>query len=207
MPMNIFKKVWQWFSKKDKPCEADVESHVQNSPVAEAKDEKSCSEKSDEGVRVLGEMPHCIVHPADLMEWMLMMIAYQTKDPAFCSIGDIKLYSLYNRENGAFQGSFYALEWEGLFYGNIVGSPQVFSCSAKAFRMEETDKLFAPLDGEDGKILVLMCEYNRQKKTLSAICLKKMDEFMHNEEILHKFDKGTSFNEAYSFYQNMIKGD
>ncbi|MCM1322640.1 MAG: hypothetical protein NC218_00460 [Acetobacter sp.] len=180
--MNIFKKLLRLFSQKDERCE----------------------EKSEGVARVLLEMPYNIVHPADLMESLLMAMAYQTKEPVCSSVKDIKLFSLYDRENGAFLGSFYALERNGLFYGNIVGSSQIFSCTTKMFRMDETDKLFAPLKNVDDKILVLMCEYNRRKSMLTAVCLKKMDEFMQNEEILHKFEKGTSFDEAYSFYQKTI---
>lgn len=194
--MNIFKKLKQWFSKQEKPCAERAENNKQDSPAIAAKDEKL-----NEGVRVLMEMPYNIVHPANLMESLLMAIAYQAREPVCCSVKDIVLYSIYDHETGAFLGSFYALEHDGLFYGNIVGSAQIFSCSKTAFRFEKTDMLYAPLRSTDERILVLVCVYDRHKAKLSAVCLKKMDEFMQNEEILHKFDKGTSFNEAYSFWE------
>lgn len=201
--MNILKKLKQWFAKKDKPCEERSESGMQNTSTVSTKDEKTCGDKMTGIVQMLLEMPHNIVHPADLMESLLMAISYQTRGAVCCSVKDIELYNMFDQDD-SFLGSFYALNHEGVFYGNIVGSPQVFSCAPDAFRFEKTNLLYAPLRNEDGKHIVLMCRYNRKNASLEAVCLKKMDEFMQNEEILHEFVKGTSFNEAYSFWEKVF---
>lgn len=180
--MNIFKKFLQLFSRKDERCE----------------------EKSEDVERVLLEMPYNIVYPSDLMEPLLIAMAYQTVEPQCFSVKDIKLFSLFNRENGAFMGSFYALERKGVFYGNIVGSPQIICCTEKSFRFEKTEKLFVPVKNDKGRIWGLICKYDGLKSMLTAVCLKKMDEFMQNEEILREFEKGTSFGEAYSACQEMV---
>lgn len=134
-----------------------------------------------------------------------MAMVMQTKQPAFASVGDIKLYSLYDRVDNSFLGSFYALESEGRLYGNIVGSPQIFSCTKETFRFKETNELIVPLKNKGEKILVLVCKYNRRKNSLTAVCLKRMDEFMQNEEILREFADKTSVDEAYFVYQKMTE--
>lgn len=200
MSMNILKKLKQWFAKKDKPCNEKSESDMQDTPKVPAKDEKTYSDKTVGNVQILMEMSHNIVHPADLMESLLMAIVYKTREAVCCSVKDIELYSMYAQDN-SFLGSFYALNHEGFLYGNIVGSPQIFSCTPNAFRFEKTDILYAPLRNKNDQQIVLMCKYNRENAFLEALCLKKMNEFMQNEEILHEFKKGTSFNEAYSFWK------
>lgn len=183
--MNIFKKLKRWLSKKQ-PREENPEWGM---------------------VQVIIEMPCNIVHPADLMEALLMAISYHTNEPAYSSVRDIRLYSLYDRKDSSFIGSFYALKHKRLFYGNIIGSPQVFSCTPEAFQFKESNMLFIPLENNDEKTLFLICKYNRDKASLKAVCLKKTDKFMQHEEILYKFPPKTSFNEAYTFYQQMSKSD
>jgi len=163
-------------------------------------------EESETGkVNVLMEMPHNIFDPADLMEPLLMAMVMQTKKPAVVSVGDIRLYSLYDREDNSFLGSFYALEFEERLYGNIVGSSQIFSCTKEAFRFKETNELIVPLKSKEKEILVLVCKYNRRKNLLTAVCLKKMDEFMQNKEILREFADKTSVNDAYYVYKKMME--
>ncbi len=156
-------------------------------------------------VNVLLEMPHNIFSPADLMEPLLMAIAMETRKPAAASVTGIRLYSLYDRKDNSFLGSFYALKFEGRIYGNIVGSPQIFSCTKETFRFKETDELIVPLKDKRGQILVLVCKYKRSKNSLTAVCLKEMDKFMQNEKILREFADRTSVDEAYHIYKKMEK--
>lgn len=188
MPMNFFKRLKGLFSskKEEKPAE-EVTSH------------------KGEG-QILLKMQCGVVHPYDLKEPLLMAIVSRTLLPAWANVTDIKLYSLYDRDNNSFVGSFYALEREDGFYGNIVGSPEIWFLEKDAFIYKKTKELFVPLEKEAGKVLALVCKYKPQKALLTACCLVRADVgTMQNREIVHGFKRRTSFGEAYAFYQETMK--
>lgn len=186
--MNFFKMLKGWFSSKK---EVDLV-------------EKTLPPKGE--VRVLMEMPYNVVHPGDLMEPLLMAISTRTLQPVGANVTDIKLYSLYDRDDNTFIGSFYALERDGGFYGNLVGSSKICFLEKDAFKYKKTEELVVPLENKAGKRLVLICVYKRRKASLTVSCLMKADENGgQNGEILHDFEKGTSFDDAYAFYQETMK--
>ncbi len=152
---------------------------------------------------ILG-MENNVVHPADLMHPLCMAMAWHTKKPVAASIGDIRLYAVYDLGDDSFLGSFYALEHDGMYYGNIVGSLKIFTCKTDAFRFEETDELFVPLRNDGKNIFVLMCCYERFKLRLTTKSLKKFDSQMQNGKILREFADGTLFDKAYSECQSLI---
>lgn len=184
--MIIFKKLREWFSLKKKRKAISREKHQKGKG------------------QVLLEMPYNIVHPKDLLESLLMAISIRTLQPSGANVTDVKLYGLYDRDDNSFMGSFYALEQNDGFYGSVVGSQQICFLKKNAFEYKETEKLVVPLKTEAGKLVVLICKYKRKKASLTASRLAKVDvKNMQDEEILHDFEKGTSFDEAYAFYREM----
>ncbi len=189
--MNIFKKFVQRLRQR-KTLDEMVAVSVQ-------KEESAPSEAGM--VRVLLEMQHNVVYSHDLLEPLCMAIAMQTCMPACASTDDIKLYGLYDPENESFIGSFYALKTDGVYYGNIIGSPHIISCTPDTFRFVETEELIVPLHKDGDILFVLECKYQARKRTLTVVCLKKQDIPQRNSEVLHQFGKQTSFEEAYSYWQ------
>ena len=130
-------------------------------------EQKSQVEKVDSGktrvARVLLEMENCIVYPYELLEPLAMAIALDSKRAFGMSVDEIKLYEMYDPNEPSFLGSFYALEYNGRYYGNIVGSRQIISCSPNAFHFVKTEKLFVPLRTEGENIFVMVCHYTPKK--------------------------------------------
>lgn len=189
--MNIFKKFLQLFSKKKETEQRNSAMlTVVEMPLPEF-----------DSVKCLLEMPYNVVYPHDLLEPLCMAIAMQTCMPACASTDDIKLYGLYDPENESFIGSFYALKTDGVYYGNIIGSPHIISCTPDTFRFVETEELIVPLHKDGDILFVLECKYQARKRTLTVVCLKKQDIPQRNSEVLHQFGKQTSFEEAYSYWQ------
>lgn len=162
-----------------------------------AEQEKSC-------IRKLISLQQPIVHPADLTEGLGIAIAYHTLDPAILSSNQIRLYSLYSLEDNSFLGSFYGIKQNDLYYGNIVGRTEIFSCSKNAFRFEETDKLSVPLKHDKESWYILMCRYDRKTTGLTVSHLKRTDQNDGSETLLHKFDNKISFGEAFGYCQSII---
>ncbi len=189
--MNFFKKLVQRLRQK-KTLDEMVAVSVQ-------KEENAPSEAGM--VRVLLEMQHNTVYPAHLLQPLCMAIAMDTGLPAHATTDDIKLYSLYDLENESFLGSFYALKKDGVYYGYIVGQSEIISCGMDTFRFVETEELIVPLRKEGDALLVLECKYEAKKSRLTALSLKKQDVSQQNTEVLHQFEKQTSFEEAYSYWR------
>lgn len=155
-------------------------------------------------IKCLLSLPQNVVHPADLMKSLCMAIAMYSKEPVAASLQDIRLYSMYDLEDNSFLGSFYVLEHGGMFFGNIVGNPQIFACQPDAFRFEETEELFVPLKNDGKNMFVLMCLYERRLAKLTIKCLKKYDTAMRQGEILERFS-GMPFDKAYLLCKQLLK--
>ena len=169
-----------------------------------AEKEQTRPEQENSDIRMLIALSHPIVHPSDLVEGLGIAIAYHTLGSAMLSLDQIRLYNLYSLEDNSFLGSFYGIKQNDLYYGNIVGMTEIFSCPKYAFRFEETDKLSVPLKHDKGSLYVLMCRYDRKTAGLTVSHLKRTDQNDGSETLLYKFNNKVSFGEAFDYCQSII---
>ena len=144
--------------------------------------------KNDETeVSKLGELPALIVHPFDLLQTLGIVIAYKTAKPVQICSDDILQFALYGTEKDEFIGTFFCVEREGRYFGNIIGSSDIITCGKNAFRFEETDKIIYPMGGN---------------YTLSAIF--KSPEifpaaFLKKDVVVHKFIEENTITQAFDY--------
>ena len=92
----------------------------------------------------LAVMPCPIVHPFDLMETLGITITFQTRKPIVINSEDILLFAVYDdKEN--FVGSFFCVEEEGKYFGNIVGTNKIIACEKDTFVFKKTDEIIYPM--------------------------------------------------------------
>lgn len=181
--MNLFKKEKGLFLKK-KP---------------------DAAENAGGEVQALLEMPVAVVYPDNLMESLAIAMVLDSKEAITLSVSDIKLYKIYDVKSGSFLGSFYAIERNGRYYGNIVGSTQIISCDKSAFRFEKSDEVYVPLHSDGERFYVLVCRYHAKKADLCVLRLIKLTAEDNQEEVLKKFDSDVSFDEACKECLDMLK--
>lgn len=192
--MNVFEKFLHFFARKK--C---VEAQGEDETRRQGKSKVKVGE-----VHYLLDMHYNVVHPAHLLQPLCIAVAMETRDMATASVQDIRLYSMYDLEDGSFLGSFYALKCDGVYYGNIVGSSQIIACKSEAFRFEETNELFVPLQNDGRNLFVLVCLYECKVAKLMAKYLKRFDTAMKYGETLQKFG-GMPFEQAYALCQKILK--
>lgn len=151
--------------------------------------------------RVLLEMENYVFCPIDLLEPLGIAIAMDSKEAFIISIDKIKLYDMYDAEEDSFLGSFYAVEHNGKYYGNIVGSRQIISCNPKAFRFVETQDVIVPLHNDEKNVFVMVCCYVRKSRRFTVEHLEKKDISTRKVEILRHFDTGTTFSKAFFIWE------
>lgn len=166
---------------------------------------KKRTNKSGAGmVNVILSMPQCIVHPADLMQSLGMAMAYVLREGVYFSVSDIKLFELRDRETKAFLGSCYAMCYKGLYYANVIGGTEVFSCESDAFDFKPTEELLAPVYSEKPILYALRCHLNHKTGQLKVLELIKRNVETMEDDILHRFEEKISFDKAIETAQKII---
>lgn len=154
----------------------------------------------------LGLLEQPILHPADFMEELLTAIIFHTKNNGMaCSSTDIKLYNMFDFDTGEFIGSFYALSYNGLYYGNIVGNKEIIACHPKAFRFEETNELFVPCRIIFDNIYALICDYHAESGTLKPLRFIETDKQKKDRETIHDFKNGENIEVALQYCANIFQ--
>ena len=94
--------------------------------------------------RVLLTLPYVYVYPDELLEGLCIAISCDSLKFVSLSTNDINLYSLHRKDN-SFIASCYAVKYGDLYYGNIIGSKDIFSFLPDDFIIKQTSELLAPL--------------------------------------------------------------
>jgi len=147
---------------------------------------KTETETETKTVTVLCKLPSLIVHPFDLIENLAIAVVYNTKKPVVVNSDELMQFALYDNQD-KFIGTFFCVERDEQYYGNIIGSNEVIACSKTAFRFEETDKIIYPMGGN---------------YTLSAVF--KSPEiypiaFLHGKVTIRTFDEETTMTQALDY--------
>ena len=154
--------------------------------------------------RVILTLPYVYVYPYELREGFCLAISCDTLKAAYLSVEDIKLYSLYKDEN-TFVGSCYAVKFGDMYYGNIVGTKEVFSFLPTDFNMKQTSELLAPLKIDKDAVYSLVCVLNKEADDLEAKLIKKVyKNNSQEEEILYTFADEVYFDEALNIAEKQL---
>lgn len=162
---------------------------------------------SEKTSKVLLKLEHLVLYPHDLMESFGCAIALDTLKPAMLSVRNIQLYKLYSPNGNKFIGSCYAFLQDGKYYGNIIGSDEVFVCRKDAYRFVKTEVLYAPLRYTGNITFVLLCRYDEKNEKLQPLQLKQMQNSDNSEKILHTFpvDSRICVTDAMVICRNILK--
>ena len=142
---------------------------------------------SETEVIKLGELPALIVHPFDLMQTLGITIAYKTAKPVQINSDDILQFALYDTEKDEFVGTFFCIERNDRYFGNIIGSNDIITCGKKAFRFEKTDKVIYPMGGH----YTLAARF-KSPEIFPVAFLKK-------DIVVHKFIEENTITQAFDY--------
>ncbi len=143
--------------------------------------------ETETGITKLGDLPALIVHPFDLLKTLGIAIAHKTGQPVKISSDELLQFALYSKEKDEFVGTFFCVERDEQYYGNIIGSNEVIACNKTAFRFEETDKIIYPMGGN---------------YTLSAVFKSPKIypiAFLHGKVTIRTFDEETTMTQALDY--------
>lgn len=169
--MSYFKRIYQEFFKKDEVL-SNLESVIQHLKV---------------GRRV--------VYPYDIMEGVCCAVALVTYKPISLDLEQIKAYGLYNKD-GSFIGSCYAVKEGGRFWGALVGSDCIFSCSEDAYCFKETQEIRLPLKKEKNIEYVLIGRLDENHPRIWARKVVEKNLADNSEKILFSYGDKFSLHEA-----------
>ena len=135
---------------------------------------------------VLSELPALIVHPFDLMESLGIAIAYNTKKPVAINSDELLQFALYDNQD-KFIGTFFGVEREGRYFGNIIGSDEIIAFGKETFKLKATDEIVYPMR----KDYTLVAKF----KSPEIFPL----EFRHNSISVHNFDEEATISQAIDY--------
>lgn len=146
-----------------------------------------CKKNSEKGLAViLCELTALIVHPFDLMESLGIAIAYNTKKPVAINSEELLQFALYDNRD-EFIGTFFGVEREGLYFGNIIGSDEIIAFDRETFKPKATDEIVYPM----AKDYTLVAKFKSPEIFPT--------EFRHNSIVVHKFDEETTICQAIDY--------
>lgn len=172
----ILKRIYQRFFKKD-----DALSNVENDVSRHMR--LNC----------------LVVYPNDILEGVSCSIAMETRELVFLDGRKIEAYNLYDRKNGSFQGTGYVIKRNGRFWGALVGSDYIFSCSKRGFRFEKTKEIRIPLKKDDEAEYILLGHLNRKRDGIEIWARKVMKKLLVNdtESCIFEYGDGLPVHKAF----------
>lgn len=132
----------------------------------------------------------------ELSDILQSAIAAEEKSAVTVMTADIRLYKMFRLEDNLFLGSLYAVNRNGLFYGTVIGSSNVFSCSENAFRLENSNEIYLPFNCAEEFKFATVFAWNKNSGDIQPVSFVKINQADGNETVLHAFSENTSYFDA-----------
>ena len=145
--------------------------------------------------KVIGELENPLVYASNLFHPLCTAIVQVTMKPVTSNVTDIKLYEVYSKDSNEFLGSFQGMEYQGKYYGNMIGFTELICLEKDACSIVRSPIVYYPI-GDD---YLLKCTF-RGSVNLCAEELIDADGFMP----IHVFDKDVSLSVARLMCREMI---
>lgn len=147
--------------------------------------------------KVIGELENPLVYTANLMKPLCTAMVQATMKPVTSNVTDIELYSVFSKDTNEFLGSFNGMEYQGKYYGNMIGSTELICLEKDDCNVVKATAplLYFPI-GED---YLLKCTF-KGSMNLCADELLEADDF----KSIHVFDDDVSFFVARVMCREMI---
>ena len=147
--------------------------------------------------KVIGELENSVVYPANLMKPLCTAMVQATTKPVTSNVSDIELYSVFSKDTNEFLGSFSGMEYQGRYYGNMIGSIELICLEKDVCNVVKTTTplMYFPIEDD----YLLKCTF-RGGMNLCADELIEVDSF----KPVHVFDGDVSFFVARVMCREMI---
>lgn len=148
-----------------------------------------------------------IATPTDAMPLLATALALQTKKAASVSYQKLEVLNIYSSKTREYQGCCYALKFNDMYIGALIGTEKIFSCKVRDWHFEKTRKILVPLSDYPEDRYDLVCLLEDGNQTLLPLEIQKT----HKETGKHSnnmvFATTNTFNDAlrYCFEQGILE--
>ncbi|MCI5543964.1 MAG: hypothetical protein MR368_00625 [Azospirillum sp.] len=188
--MGIFTKLSSLFKKKA------VSQEWQKS-----NQDTTVKEKHPGMVKTCLRLSKLVVHPSDMLEELSIAFVTDCRKSIIFSAAEIRLFDMFDKNE--FIGSFYALERNGFYYGNIVGRKEIVACEVDAFTFVETNRVVFPLAYKGQLLQAFVYAYDRKNGKLTPLFFGDFENGTC-KEILHDFSPEDSVKQAFDYCKSAI---
>ena len=148
-----------------------------------------------------------IATPTDAMPLLATALVFQTKKAASVSYQKLEALNIYSPETKEYQGCCYALKFDVMYIGALIGTEKIFSCKVRDWHFEKTRKILVPLTDYPEDRYDLVCQLDEDNQALLPLEIQKTHKETGEHSNNMVFAATNTFNDAlrYCFEQGLLE--
>ena len=160
--MKIFKKIADFFTKKERTAQKQEEPVTTTAPTTS--EERACR------VRQLGETETPLFIPQPLMQWYGIFQAMNSpKDYSIVNISQVEMLDLFNPLTSAFLATVFALKNDKQFIWGEVGTRTVYISDEDAFIYKRATNFRLLLKKNEKDSIMAVCRYKEGEIIVTSL--------------------------------------